>query len=252
MNTRRMVVLAVGAVLGAASSLAAAADSYAVVSLVGDAITVVGYRAATGSNIDQNTHEQVTLGDGVFDRLATRVATNMIHRAAPGAVVQAIDVPDRARFAEPLDWSAPDSPLASLLSSVKPLLQRPDTHYLVVVGKFRGEARLRVSNGTLGSGKLTGLGFYLDPFRHLKNAAGETGRGFVAPFAYVQVTLIDLETGAVVRSESDEETVTRANAGPDANLDPWDALTSAQKVRILQNELGRAVQKTVPRLVAPT
>jgi hypothetical protein len=251
MKTTVLCVLAAG-VVASAPGLAAAAESYAVVSLVGDSVTIVGYRAATGSHFDQNTHEQVALGDGVFDRLATRVAANTIHRTVPDAAIQIIDVPDRVRFADPPDWTAPDGPLPSLLSSVRPLLKRPDTHYLVVVGKFRGDARLRVANGTLGSGKLTGLGFYLDPFRHLRNSAGETGRGFVAPFAYVQVTLVDLRTGAVVRSTSDEETVTRANAGPDASLDPWDALTSAQKVRILQNELGRAVQKTVPRVVAPT
>ena len=84
-----------------------------------------------------------------------------------------------------------------------------------------------------------------------KTETGEAGRGFVAPFAYVQVSLIDLRTGAVVRSEAAEESTTRANVGPTADLDPWDALTPEQKLRILENLLGRAVQRTVPLVLAP-
>jgi hypothetical protein len=227
--------------------------TYAVVSLVGDSITIVTYEGVTGTNLDRNEKQQVALGDGVFDKLATRVALNTLHRSLPDAGFQAIDVAEPTSFGDATELFAADGRLPALLAAVRPQLKASDTHYLVVISKFRSEARLRTSNSHIGSGKLAGLGFYVDPVKRMKRGdTGERGRGFVAPFAYVEVDLVDLQTGAVVRSENAKESITRANAGPDATLDPWDALTPEQKVRLLENLLGRAVQKTVSQVVAPT
>lgn len=229
-----------------------AADTYAVVALVGDEFTIVTYQPGVGSNIDQNRKEEVPVDNAHFDQLATRVAVNALRRTVPGAALQGIAVPDHGAFGDADALLASDGTLPSLLSAVKPRLQRPDTHYLVVISKYRGDAQLRVRNGAIGSGKLSGVGFYIDAFKGLKNSGtGERGRGFLAPYAYVMVSLVDLRTGAIVRSEHAVETTTRANTGPESTLEPWDALTAEQKARLLDNMLGRAVQKTVPRVVAP-
>ncbi len=250
----RWAALASSALLlfGVGAHAAQPGESYAVVSLIGDSITIVNHEPVTGSAIDQNDRNQVKLGDDHFDALATRVATDAIGRTSPDARVEVVAVPDHAPYGDANALFDANGTLPALLAAVKPLV-RPETHYLLVLSKFRGDARLRISNGTIGSGKLTGLGFYLDAAKRLKSGAtGERGRGFVAPFAYVQVTLVDLRTGAVVNSESATESTTRANVGPDANLEPWYALTAEQKVRLLDGLLTRALQRTVPRAVATT
>jgi hypothetical protein len=228
------------------------ADTYAVVALVGDEFSVVTYRPGVGSNIDQNIRQDVPLDDKHLDQLATRVAINAIHRVAPAATLQSIAVADEAAFGDADRLFASDGTLPALLTTVKPLLERPDTHYLVVISKYRGDAHLKVRSGTIGSGKLTGLGFYVDAYKNMKNSnTGERGRGFLAPYAYLMISLVDLRTGAVVRSETAVETATRANVGPQSTLEPWDALTPDQKAHLLDTMLGRAVQKTVPLVVAP-
>jgi hypothetical protein len=254
MKTTAMRMLAVCCLLFTGLARGAdAPETYAVVSLVGDAMTIVTYRGNTGSNLDRDDRQEIPLGDGVFDQLATHAALDSIHRARPDAAVEEIDVPDHARFGDATALFASDGRLPQLVSAVKPLLKTPDTHYLVVLSKFRGDAIVRVRTGTIGTGKLSGLGFYVDPDKRMtRTATGERGSGFVAPFAYVEVSLIDLRTGAVVRDANATESTMRVNAGSGATLEPWDALTSDQKVRLLENLLGRAVHKTVPRVVAPT
>ena len=245
--------LSTTALPGHAADTAAAADTYAVVALVGDEFSVVTYQPSVGSNIDQNVRQEVPLNDTHLDQLATRVAINAIHRAVPAATLQSIGVADEATFGGADRLFASDGTLPALLSTVKPLLERPDTHYLVVISKYRGDAQLRVRNGTIGSGKLTGLGFYVDAYKSMKSSdTGERGRGFLSSYAYLMISLVDLRTGAVVRSEHAVESATRANVGPQSTLEPWDALTAGQKARLLDNMLGRAVQKTVPLVVAPT
>ncbi len=237
--------------IGIGAHAATPGDSYAVVSLVGDTISIVNHEPVTGSALDRNDQNQLKLADGHFDALATRVATDAIGRAAPEALVQVVDVGDHEPFGDANALFEPNGTLPALVDAVKPRLARPDTHYLVVLSRFRGEAQLRTANGAIGSGKLTGLGFYLDAAKHLRSGAtSERGRGFVAPFAYVQVTLVDLRTGAVVRSESATESTTRANVGPGANLEPWYALTAGQKVQLLHRLLARALERTVPRVAA--
>ena len=252
--SRFIVVLAASLVAMALGTTAAAAEpeSFAVVALIGDEISIVNYQPVTGSSLDQNSRQQVPMTDAHFDQLATRVTLGTIHRALPDATLQGLAVADRGSFGDTERLLAVDGSLAALVAAVRPRLQRPETHYLVVLSKFRGDARLRASNGTLGSGKIVGLGFYVDAYKRMTSSAtGERGRGFVAPFAYVTASLVDLHTGQVVRSESAEETSARANVGPDADLDPWDALTAEQKIRLLDNLLGRALQRVVPRVVAP-
>jgi len=230
---------------------AAGDDSYAVVSLIGDEMSIVRYEPSVGSSLDQNVRQAVPMPDRHFDQLAARSAIDAIHRADPEASSQAIAIADDASFGDATTLFANDGTLPALLTKVRPLLPHPDTHYLVVISKYRSDAHLRTANGAIGSGKLSGLGFYLDSFKRMRSTnTGERGRGLVAPFAYVMVSLVDLRTGAVVRSQDSAETTTRANVGSQATLDPWDALTAEQKVRILDNLVRRAVLRAASQLVA--
>lgn len=43
---------------------------YAVLSLIGDSLTVVTYRPSTGSHLDQNVQQTVVLPDAIFDQAA--------------------------------------------------------------------------------------------------------------------------------------------------------------------------------------
>jgi hypothetical protein len=67
--------------------------------------------------------------------------------------------------------------------------------------------------------------------------------GFLAPYAYFQVLLINLESGDVEKSDSVAASTSFSAARNKEGFDPWDALSSAQKVwairRLLQTEVAR-------------
>jgi len=255
----RTGLLASGVVVGwlAVSSVGAGRaatvdEAYAVVSLVGDELSIVTYQPSVGSVLDKNIRQALPMPDAHFDRLAGQVAVSTIRHATPDAAAQAIEVANGASFGDATALFATDGTLPALLTAVKPSLQRPDTHYLVVISKYRSDAHLRTDNGAIGSGKLTGLGFYIDAVKRMKSTnTGERGRGFVAPFAYVMVSLVDLRTGEVVGSKQEVESATRANVGPQSTLDPWEAMTAERKVQLLDRLLAQAVRRSVAQLVSP-
>ena len=227
-------------------------DRYAVVALVGDELSLVAYQPSVGTARDNNKLTRIPNRDDRYDRLATEVTVASIHRAMPAAALQPVRIDDRSAFADPESVLSANGSLPALLDAVRAGLADKDTHYLVLVSKYHGDAHLMTDSGSIGSGKLTGLGFYVDTrTRMRRNDTHETGRGFLAPFAYVMVSLIDLRTGSVIRSEAAMESEAIANAGPDSTGSPWDVISPERKVALLDAMLRTALLRAVPHVVAP-
>jgi hypothetical protein len=61
--------------------------------------------------------------------------------------------------------------------------------HLIVLTKYRGEARLQAAQFNLDSGKLAGLGFYVDrQYRLSRTDTGQRGIGFPAPFVCIKLS----------------------------------------------------------------
>ena len=57
---------------------------------------------------------------------------------------------------------------------------------------MRSDARLQLSDGDVGNGYLEGLGFYIDSTLRLEQeGAGRTDKGFISPYVYIQLILLD-------------------------------------------------------------
>lgn len=244
----RIVLL--GALAGtsfAARAIDEAPASYAVMSLIGDSLTIVNYRSTTGSNLDNNEKQAVALADDSFDRNALTVADAAIRRALPGAQISMLLASDQSLYARQEELFESTERAKALLDAISLQLKDTSPRYLVLITKFRSEARLRLVSGSVGSGKLAGLGFYIDRrLRTKRTDTGESGAGFVAPYAYLAVSLIDLKTGAVIRTSPALESTSYSTARSTNAADPWDALTPEQKVRVLNNLLHRAIDRAVP------
>jgi hypothetical protein len=75
---------------------------------------------------------------------------------------------------------------------------------------------------------------------------GESTDGFVAPFAYFRLVLVDLSSGAVLREQFVREA--QAVSSQKAAL-AWDALAPEQKVRMLQQLIRDSIRDAVARLI---
>src|SRR5947209_15600422 len=119
----------------------------------------------------------------------------------------------------------------SLATSLRELVAQSGATHLILISKYRGEARVKLDAGSVGTGKLSGIGFYVDADYEPADPARRTGQvGFFAPFAYLRVTLLDAATRRPLREEVTTEARPYGTERSNRAAVAWDALTAAQKV----------------------
>lgn len=238
------------AVLALASLGAFAQDGrrYAVLSLVGDKLTVVQREMATGSHIDQNRRTEVALPDASIDRAVTLAVDEALRRASPGSTPVLL----ASRRAALYDAGAlGDEGVRQVVMTVKPMLAGTGATHLVLVTKYRHRALVRIRDGHVGSGFLEGVGFYVDHGSMSRgNDVNDAEAGFIAPYGYLMISLVELASGRVAARER----VVAAKAAVstrERNVGyAWTRLTDAEKVERLTEVLREETSRVVPQVLA--
>jgi hypothetical protein len=75
------------------------------------------------------------------------------------------------------------------------------------------------------------------------------GTGFVAPYVYVRLVLVDVASGQILSTQ----TVTAASPVPTTRRDaavgnPWEALSPVEKVNAIRGLIAREMARAVPLL----
>ena len=254
LNPLRRTLL-IGSAALAASSLVRAADGpdqrYAVLSIIGDKITLIGYRTPTGSNIDQNDRRIVPVQAPVLDNSTLLAVDDAIKRDRPKAVTTLLASRDPKLFA--LQDQSFDNPgdAAESVAAIKALLQQSKATRLILVSPYRAEARFQLLDQLIGSGKIAGLGFYVDRVTRISlTKTGETGTGYLAPYAYFAVSLIDVATMTTISRKLVTESLLVPTSAAKSATVPWDALTNEQKVEMLQSLIHQGLDRVIPELLA--
>ncbi|HEY8974007.1 MAG TPA: hypothetical protein VIN75_07305 [Burkholderiaceae bacterium] len=245
---RQLLAAIAGLTLGAAAH---AAPSYAVLSLVGDKLDIVTYQPVTGSQLDPNSHTTLPMPQDELDVTALRTINRAVKAAVPDAQVALLAASTAADFEG--QEHIFDGNRVTLPAEIDAAVHRESVTTLVLVTKHQGEAHLEAWNDKLGSGRIRGLGFYVDGNKWIRNRdTNLTSQGYVAPFVYVDVSVVDVASGTVTRRTTIESgrvvDSTRSTEGGNA----WQALSAAQKVALLTNLLTEQLQSAVPRLLAAT
>lgn len=229
-----------------------ATRSYAVMSLVGDAISVHMLRPEVGSRTDANSKHVLPITDPVFDVAALKAANSAILAAQPRAKVVLMSTQDaglyKAQNTMFTDAYANKDNRDYLVS----LLKERGVSHMVLVTKLRANAKFEVRGGFTGSGSLEGLGFYIDDTTELRNTkTSDSSIGMLTPFAHVKLRLLDAATLALVGEEDAVEStiIVRPSASPSA-MDMWTKLTSATKIDYIDALLGDAMKTAMPGLLA--
>ena len=247
-------LLLLAATLGLGDGARAAdppAPTYAVISLIGDQITVFKRRPQFGTRIDPNEQIEIPVAEATFDRMAMGAAEAAIRRAQPKANVFQASIRDKRLFALQADLLAESAESRDLRAALKGLLGNHGATHLLLVTKRRNAASFKLVDGTVGEGMIAGIGFYVDtvtPLRH--QGSNENSPGFLAPFAYLTVTLVEagslrvLKTGTALESTmsiiSDSKSAARA----------WDTLTAEQKVDALEAVIKSGVARAASAALA--
>jgi hypothetical protein len=249
---RRLLALGIGILLltfgQAEAQEASARPRYAVMSLLADAMNVVTYQAATGSHMNKNTREVLPLEGAGFDSLVLLAVKSELDKSPmPASAVL-------MRMAEPAQLTTHDAWVKQGQLHLPEALADAAAHsgasHLLILLPQRSEALLNGRAQALGSGTIEGLGFYVDRQRPMRRAdTGETSIGFLAPFLHARLILVEVATGRVLGEQRINASRTLSTARNTESFNPWDALTSAQKIETLRAMLRREVAKASAHLL---
>jgi hypothetical protein len=227
-----------------------AAPSYAVISLLADRISMVTYQPSVGSRLDANRKKEVPLPDDSLDGIAAFAADDAIKKLLPAAQTHLFATRDAKLLAlqdQALD--APELP-AELLEGVKGLVAKSNAERLLVITRQRDETRLRFHDGYLGSGRVHGVGFFVDPVTEVLNRdTGQYATGYVGSYAYVKVNVYDMATLRPLADARAKATRVFTAAGSKTAVVAWEALSGPEKFEALKAVVREAVTEAIPKVI---
>ena len=207
-----------------------------------------------GSKINQSDKQVYELNNTMFDEVAIRAASAAVKKIEPGAAPFLMLSTDaelhkaqNAMFDDPAANQANRDYLKTLWKD------HPVSH-LILVSKFRTDAEVKYMYTSEGSGKIEGLGFYMDNRTHVttytKNQNYST-EGILMPYAYIKLRLVDANTMQVVREVTQKQSrIVTYKPDSERAVRPWEALTPKQKADYLDGLMREAVTEAVPKLLA--
>jgi hypothetical protein len=237
--------------LGVGAARAEAPHQYAVVSLAGDAITVMTASPETGTNLHTRNKVTVPITGVTLDKAAVDAVAAYLKKNEPAAGQQPMLTQDSALIASRnAMFEQPE--MVGSRERLASMWQGQDISHLILITPLHTEIEVKfVESHQYRKSMVDGIGFYLDNFIHIVNReTGEHNTGIIMPFAYLKLRLVDAHSMQVLKEVAVKESMlaTHKKEGP-ASLRVWDALTPEEKVHDLERVIWHAVEKGLPQLL---
>jgi hypothetical protein len=249
MFTRRSFGTLAAAMLLCAGTHAQTAPSFAVISEVAREVSVITFQESTGSRLGANLRSRIDIPEGALDKVALIAAKNGLAKESPGAAVWLLapmpaDLFDAAQNPAPGDVVKFPADLADAFK------ERGTTH-LLLFQRFRGEATLKAARETMGSGRVDGLGFFVDSQTPLViEGTSKMTKGYVAPYFFMRSSLIDAKTGKVLGTKVSTESRVLVSQQTMSGTRAWDMFTPQRKVEMLRDGLIAEIDAALPALLS--
>jgi len=222
-----------------------------ILSLIGDEIGVITRQPPTDSRLDRNRRDSMRMPRSALDDVALLTLRTSLGEAVAGLRIDMLAANDPVMYRAQLGLlDRSDARIAAIREAIRARISASGSSHLLLLTKHRAEARLRHTAGTIGDGFLEGLGFYLDYDAITASAeSGALGVGWLGPYAYVRLSLVDAATFEVVRSETATASATFSAARSESRGDPWEALSAQAKLDVLRALLERELVRLLPKLL---
>jgi hypothetical protein len=237
--------------LGLALPLVALAEeprAFAAISLVADELRIVGQQGTTGTALNQNEVVKIALNFDLIEAHALRAVTEAILKADASATVAPVKLTDARYYASQSTFVQGER--AALPDDLLRTLRNGRVSHLVLLNKHRADARMNSGLQTFGSGRVEGLGYYVDHEARIREVGrAEVASGFLSPYVYVRLSVIDVASLAVLDSRTVVATQVLTAIGTKAGRDPWEVLDATQKIETLKQMIHNEVQDLVPKVL---
>jgi hypothetical protein len=243
MRSMNLLLAVIVVAATAFASAAAHAQRYAVISLIGDKMELAYARGVEGQPVDRIERRYIPLDDSSIDRAALLAANEEIKKLKPGSDPVLLQAFERSYF----DTSAGTG---ALVEWIRQLVKGKKVTHAILITKLAYDGIPDLQKPFLGSRALEGVGFFVgrtppptgsDPM--------SAGPGFLSPFAYFLVTVVDLGTGQVVREERGLASTAISATSTDSG-NPWEALSGTQKVQTLTDLVAKELAIVMPKVLA--
>jgi len=230
------------------AAAAAGGRKVVLMSLVGNELVMVSERQTTGSNINQNERRRIPMQGASLDTAIGQLLQVAVKKKEPGSVTTLVAPTDASLFEGQDQWFLTDT--ARLPSDVLADLRGTGASQLLLLVKLKADAALRVQSTLAGTGQLEGLGYYVNHTMEVGGKHSLNGNlGFLAPYAYLRIALIDLASARVLAQQRlTASQVVTSNVTGDPN--PWNAIPDNRKMNVLLDLVGVEVERSVPQLLA--
>lgn len=244
-------VALLSALLFFALPVAAADDEVrriAVISLLGNKMTAVTQQVTVGSRIDQNLQDSFDLPPGLLDSTVLGAVNTALTKSDAKVVPLMLKLPSPTVFGDPPklfdgDRFVPPAMLDATLKQIK-------ASHLLLVTRHRAPANIQADRDGIGTGMLEGVGFYIDRFIRLKSTGdGQESIGMLAPYTYYKMQLVNTGNGTIERQRVVAWAEALASGRGSGVGDPWEILSSVEKVRVLLDALNKTIASAVPALI---
>lgn len=241
---RRLLVGALPALFAAtrvfaqdAASAASPGRRYVAMSLVSDRLSVVEKIGGVSDPTQNHPHTtEVPLAGAPYETSALRAMAGALAVADPSARTSFLAGSAPEFYADQDDWF--DGDAVKLPEKLRKAVSGEPADRLLLLTKWRGEAVISDGKTSVGSGKIGGLGFYRFARREGLSRDDTDVHVYVAPFVYTRLSLIDLATFKLVRSQVVQ----------DAKPYPV-TITTEQQIGALLELLGASTSAAVPRTI---
>jgi hypothetical protein len=240
--------------LAHAQAQKSASQSYALMSLIGDSLSLVNYGGAgatPGSKVEQNVHQDTPVKESTFDTMVLTTAAEAVGRLQPDAPREILSTRNAAMFRLQDQIFVNNDASRAVRNSLKGLLKDYNSTRLIIVTKHRDPVQLPLQSGAYGVGALDGLGFYIDNTVKLADpTTGKVGWGVIGAYVFVNLRLVDAKTLEVIRELPIASTreVPRTGAQKDMT---WEKMSDVDKVKFVQGMITEAINDAMPKLLKP-
>ena len=221
-----------------------AQQRYAVISLIGDRMELAYAKGIEGQPVDRIERRYIPLDDSRIDRYTLLAANEVIKKLVPGPDPVLLQAFERSYFDVNAGTGAIIEWTRQLAKDAKPKV----THAILIT-KIQYEGVPAIQKAFVGGGTLEGVGFFVGREAPLKGMDPNSGGpGFLSPFAYFQVTLVDLSTGKVVREEKGTASTALSATNTDTG-NPWDTLSAERKLQTIIDLVKRELEIVLPKVL---
>ncbi len=226
------------------------AQTYALLSLVGDRLTAVTQAPSIGSSLDKNLRERIDVKGPDLVKLALMSADDAVSRLLPGIQPVLLMASDKQLY-EVQNELFENSPEASASrQSLQKMLRSAKATRLILISGFRADTSIKLARNHTGTGKLSGLGFFMEEVKLINEESLEKSSGYLAPYAYLRISLIDVDSMKVLQegTATASKVITLPITSASSRL--WDTLNAEQKVTELKEVIDAAIAKAMPLALA--